>query len=310
MVLGLVLSSKRPMNRPIRIAVTGLTGQLVQCLAEIGQKKRDVKVIKLGRPLLDLTRTATIARALIAASPDLVVNTAAYTAVDLAENDPELAYQVNAIAPGELARVTKEMRIPFIHLSTDYVFDGKKTIPYVETDTPAPLGVYGHSKLHGELAVSRMTDDYAILRTAWLYSPFGRNFLTTMLGRAETMDEVPVVADQFGNPTNALALASAILTVGRNLLMSNGSDMRGVFHLAGSGHASWADFAQEIFSASRQLGGPFAEVKRISSADYKTMAKRPKYSNLSSRSAKEIHGTVLPDWRNSTTQIVSRLIQN
>lgn len=310
MELGWVAPPKRRMNKPIRIAVTGSTGQVAQCLAEMARKHCDVELIRLGRPHLDLACTRSIAGALRSASPDLVVNAAAYTAVDLAENDPVLAYKVNSIAPKELARAAKEMAVPIIHLSTDYVFNGTKSAPYIETDLPAPLGVYGHSKLQGERAVAAMTDNHVILRTAWLYSPFGRNFVTTMLSRAETMSELPVVADQIGNPTSALDLAAAILTVGRNLLTAGDSNIRGIFHLAGSGEASWADFAQEIFYASKLLGGPFARVKRIGSEEYRTIARRPKSSRLTCQRVQEKHGILLPDWRSSTAETVRRLVQN
>lgn len=297
------------MNRRRRFVVTGLTGQVAQSLAMQGAARHDVEVISVGRPELDLCRPESISRSILAARPDVIVSAAAYTAVDQAEGDEDAACIVNATAPGELARVAKALDVPIVHLSTDYVFDGRKSEPYVESDPVAPLGAYGRTKLTGEQLVASMHDDHVILRTAWIYSPFGKNFLRTMLRTAETRTEVSVVDDQIGNPTSAVDLAAAILKVGHNLLETTDPALRGLFHLTGTGDATWADFAEEIFAISGALGGAVARVARISTSDYPTAARRPFNSRLNCERIGKCHDIVLPDWRTSTAVVVKILRQ-
>lgn len=298
------------MSPPIRFLVTGLTGQVVQSLLEIGGKQREVEIIALGRPHLDLMNTKSIVGILKTFMPDIVVSAAAHTLVDVAENDRIAAFKVNSEAPRELAVAASDMRVPIVHLSTDYVFDGTKRTPYVETDVAAPLGIYGQSKLEGENLVRATTNDHVILRTAWVYSPFGRNFLRTILSHAKTKKELLIVADQVGNPTSALDLAEAIVRVGKNLLHSGKPELRGTFHLTAAGNASWADFADEIFRVSRAMDGPSAEVKRITTADYPTPARRPANSRLCCRKIEYHHGISLPAWTDSVKASVYRLLQN
>ncbi len=297
------------MNRPRRFVVTGLTGQVAQSLAVQGTARHDVEVIAIGRPELDLCRPESISRSILAARPDIIVSAAAFTAVDQAEGDEDAAYIVNAAAPGELARVAKALKVPIVHLSTDYVFDGRKSDPYVESDPVGPLGVYGRTKLIGERMVSSTHDDHVILRTAWIYSPFGKNFLRTMLRTAEARTEVSVVDDQIGNPTSAIDLAGAILKVGHNLLDSTDPALRGLFHLAGNGDATWAEFAEEIFAISGALEGPVVRVARISTSDYPTAARRPINSRLNCERVSEFHGIVMPDWRISAARVIKYLTQ-
>ena len=291
-----------------RYVVTGVAGQVVQSLVERAKADATVEIIPLGRPALDLGQPQSIESALRAAKPDLIVSAAAYTAVDQAESDEAAAFAVNADGPAELARVAKALGVPLIHISTDYVFDGSKNAPYNESDPVAPLGVYGRSKLAGEQQVAANTSDYAILRTAWVYSPYGKNFLRTMLRLAETRDELNVVDDQIGNPTSALDIADAVLAVGRNLLASNDAALRGVFHLSGTGEGSWADFATEIFRLSKLQGGVHALVGRIPSSAYPTPARRPANSRLDCSKLAKIHGVTLPDWRLSTEHVVKQLL--
>lgn len=298
------------MNRMPRIVVTGLTGQVVQSLVEQGKGRGDFEVVPLGRPQLDLEDPKGIEGVVRAAVPDVVVSAAAYTAVDHAETDPTRAYAVNAVAPQELARVANALNIPIIHLSTDYVFDGTKSTPYVEGDTVCPVNVYGKSKWEGERTVAAATDNHVILRTAWIYSPFGRNFVRTIIRNARNRTELSVVKDQAGNPTSALDLATAIIGVAKNLLASDEQALRGTFHLAGTGDASWADVAEEILALSRGLGGPFAGVNRILSADYPTAAARPSNSRLDCNKIARHHGITLPHWKNSIEATVRRVIQN
>lgn len=291
-----------------RYLVTGVAGQVVQSLVEQVKFLEGVDIIALGRPDLDLARPETIEGAVRSAKPDLIVSAAAYTAVDQAESDEAAAFAVNAQGPAELARVAKELGVPLVHISTDYVFDGSKATAYNESDPVAPLGVYGRSKLEGEQQVAANTHDYAILRTAWVYSPYGKNFLKTMLRLAETRGELNVVDDQIGNPTSALDIADAILTVARNLLVSDDPAFRGVFHLSGTGEGSWADFASEIFRISKENGGVHASVGRIPSSAYPTPARRPANSRLDCAKLAKIHGITLPDWRISTERVVKQLL--
>ncbi len=291
----------------MRIAVTGRDGQVAQSLKERGSGRADVEIVLVGRPDLDLAAPSSVAPALKAARPDLIVSAAAYTAVDRAEDETELAHAVNGAGAGAVAAAAQSLGIPVIHLSTDYVFDGAKDGDYVETDPTGPIGVYGASKLAGELAVAAAGPRHAILRTAWVYSPFGANFLRTMLRVAAGREELTVVADQYGNPTSALDIADAILHIAPQLV-SGRDDVFGIFHLAGSGTTNWAGFARRIFEASRANGGPSARVKDIPTSDYPTKARRPANSRLSSAKFADTFGWTAPDWRDSTDLVVKRLL--
>ena len=290
------------------IAVTGKAGQVVTALIERAGEAA-CEVIALGRPELDLADLASIEPAIRAARPDLVVSAAAYTAVDKAEGEADLAFAVNAAAAGEVARVAHELLIPVIHISTDYVFDGAKTTPYVESDPVAPMGVYGASKLAGEQAVVAAHPGAVILRTAWVYSPFGANFVKTMLRLAETREELGVVADQIGNPTSALDIADGVLAVAQALVEHPRATTRGVFHMTGQGEAVWADLAEAVFAASAAHGGPSAQVNRIATSDYPTPAARPANSRLDCDKLAAAYGVRLPDWRGSVAATVARLLK-
>ncbi len=291
----------------MKIVVTGTSGQVASALLERAVVYGHT-MIALGRPELDLADPASVARALQAAAPDAVVSAAAYTAVDKAESEAELAHATNGAGAGAVAAAAKALGVPMVHISTDYVFDGKLDRPYLEDDATGPTGIYGASKLAGEQAV---LDEYpegsAVLRVAWVYSPFGGNFVRTMLRVAADRDEVSVVADQFGNPTSALDIADGILAVVANLAANDDAALRGVFHMTASGEASWADFAEAIFAASETRGGPSAHVKRITTADYPTPANRPANSRLDCSKIARVHGVALPDWRGALEAVVSRL---
>lgn len=290
----------------MRIAVTGTAGQVVTSLIERGAAAGH-EVIAIGRPELDLADPTSVARALEATAPDVIVSAAAYTAVDKAESESALAHTVNGAGGGAVAQAAKALGVPLIHISTDYVFDGTLDRPYVESDPTGPTGVYGASKLAGERAVLDTHDNSAVLRVAWVYSPFGGNFVKTMLRLASDRDELSVVADQVGNPTSALVIADGILKVATNMV-SNGSDqLRGIFHMTAAGEASWADFAEAIFAASATRGGPSARVKHITTADYPTSARRPANSRLDCSLIAKAHGVVLPDWHQSLESVIDRL---
>ncbi|MDE2405230.1 MAG: dTDP-4-dehydrorhamnose reductase [Sphingomonadales bacterium] len=293
----------------MRFVVTGGPGQLVLSMQERGAACGH-EVVAVGPPDLDLAAPddAAILAALAAARPDAIVNAAAHTAVDKAEGEADLAFAINAAGAGAVARAARSLGAPLVHVSTDYVFTGDKPTPYVEGDATGPTGVYGASKLAGEEAVLASGADAAILRTAWVYSPFGANFAKTMLRLAATRDEIGVVADQHGCPTSALDLADACIAVARNLAAGADPALRGLFHATGSGEGSWADFAEAIFAASAAAGGPTARVNRITTAEYPTPARRPANSRLDCTRLAAIHGVRLPDWRESCRAVVTRLV--
>ncbi|MDR6192722.1 dTDP-4-dehydrorhamnose reductase [Agrobacterium pusense] len=294
--------------RKMRIVVTGCQGQVASSLVKRGELHQDMEIVTLGRPVIDFADTGLIMDAIVALKPDAIISAAAYTAVDRAESEPDLAERINSVAPREIGRAAAECNVPVIHLSTDYVFDGTKPSPYVESDPTSPLGVYGCSKRKGELAIAEATDNHVILRTAWVYSPFGHNFLKTMLRIAATKERIDVVDDQIGNPTSALDLAEGIISIARSMVERPEAEMRGLFHLVGTGHASWADFAEHILSVSKDEGGPFARIGRIRTIDYPTPAKRPTNSRLSCQKLADIYGICMPDWKVSSADLISKIL--
>ncbi|OWW02303.1 dTDP-4-dehydrorhamnose reductase [Rhizobium sp. R72] len=291
----------------MRIAVTGKQGQVVSALLERGSAA-GVDIVAVGRPELDLIDRASIRAALSEIKPDAIVSAAAYTAVDKAESEEALAFVINAEGPTAIAEVAKELGVPVVHLSTDYVFPGDKQGVYVETDATGPVSAYGRSKLAGEVGVAAANSNHAILRTAWVYSPFGANFVKTMLRLAETRDTLNVVADQHGTPTSALDIADAVIAIAKRLSVDPDLKLRGVFHLTGSGEATWADFAEAIFAGLEAKSGKVVSVGRIATADYPTPAKRPANSRLSNDKLKQAYGIVLPDWKKSTKVVLDRLL--
>ncbi|KWV59575.1 dTDP-4-dehydrorhamnose reductase [Rhizobium altiplani] len=291
----------------MRIAVTGKQGQVVSALLERGSVA-GVEIVAVGRPELDLVDRASIRAVFSQIKPDVIVSAAAYTAVDKAESEEELAFVVNAEGPTAIAEVAKGLEIPIVHLSTDYVFSGDKQGLYVETDATGPVSAYGRSKLAGEQGIAAANPNHVILRTAWVYSPFGANFVKTMLRLAETRDALNVVADQRGSPTSALDIADAVIAIAKRLSADNDENLRGIFHLTGSGEATWADFAEAIFAGLKTKNGKVVSVDRITTADYPTPAKRPANSRLSNDKLKQTYGIVLPDWKESTKVVLDRLL--
>ncbi len=290
----------------IRIAITGRHGQLASCLAERAAHSPEVEVIALGRPALDLERPASVSAAIQAARPHLVVNAAAYTAVDKAEAEPDRAFAVNRDGAAAVAAAAAALNVPLIHLSTDYIFSGGKSGPYVETDATGPLNVYGASKLAGEIAVATAHPGALILRTSWVYSPFGGNFVKTMLRLGRERPVLEVVDDQWGNPTGALDLADAILRLAPAVLGTRRAG--GVHHLAGDGATTWCGFARHIFDLSHALGGPRPLVVPIATADYPTPARRPANSRLDCAAFASAFGFSLGPWREGVEAVVSRLL--
>ncbi len=292
----------------MKIAVTGREGQVVQSLLEKASQRADLEVIALGRPQMDLTEPDTVRSAIEAIKPDVVVSAAAYTTVDMAEDEPELAFGVNATGAEAVAEAAKTCGVPVIHLSTDYVFAGDADEPYVETDATGPRSVYGSSKLEGERLVAQANPQHIILRTAWVYSPFGKNFVKTMLKLAETRDTLSIVSDQWGNPTSALDIADAIIQVADHLAAVPDFSAYGVYHLTGTGDTNWSGFARAIFDESARLGGPTATVADIATADYPTKAARPANSRLSTAKFKQVFSWSAPHWQSSLRDVVARLV--
>lgn len=280
-----------------RILVTGSTGQLgwelCRTLATQGE------VIAPQRDGLDLSRPETVAAVVRALCPDLVVNPAAYTAVDKAESEPELAFAVNAQSVAAMAEACASLGAPLIHYSTDYVFDGQSSDPYGVDDSTAPTSVYGQSKLAGEQALRASSGRHLVIRTAWVYGPRGKNFLLTMLRLARERDALRVVADQFGTPTSSRLIAQATAQLLPKLLAAHAkSTLPQLCHLTAAGSTSWHGFASAIVAQGAALGLCKAvPVEPISTADYPTPAKRPAHSVLSLAVLEQNFGVHMPDWR-------------
>ena len=290
----------------MRAAVTGSAGQIVKSLLE--RSTSAIEIIPVGRPALDFSVPATIGPALEGARPDIIVNAAAYTAVDRAEAEPDLAMAINRDGAAEAARTAERLRIPFIQISTDYVFSGEGPEPYRETDAPDPLGVYGRSKLAGEEAVKAEHAGPIILRTSWVYSPFGTNFVKTVLRLAGERDVIRVVDDQIGNPTAAFDAAEGILRV-----MSHTRErpaLAGTFHMSGTGAVTWFGLARHVFDVSAASGGPIAAVEAIPSSAFPTPARRPTNSRLDTGLFESTFGMRLPAWEASVEACVKRLLSN
>ncbi|WP_153772174.1 dTDP-4-dehydrorhamnose reductase [Labrenzia sp. CE80] len=269
----------------MKILVTGKEGQVARCLADHAQKHPGLKLVFAARTctevLLDLNSEASIRTAVRATEPDVIINAAAYTAVDQAEDEPDLAMQINGIAPGILAEEACNIGARLIQISTDYVFDGELDRPYLPTDPVNPIGVYGKTKLAGENAVRAATPDHVIVRTAWVYSPYGQNFYKTMLRLAETRDEISVVNDQIGNPTSANEIAEGLLAICEDWAQGGRAQLGQTVHLTGPEEMTWYAFAVKILAESERKGGASCRVNAITTSDYPTKAVRPKNSRLS-----------------------------
>jgi dTDP-4-dehydrorhamnose reductase len=291
----------------MRILVTGREGQLARSLAGSGAGLPGILVETVGRPGLDLERPETIEAAIAAAAPDLVVNAAAYTAVDQAEDEPERAFRINGAAAGEVAAAARRAGARVIQVSTDYVFDGTGDGAYAETAPTRPLGVYGRSKLEGERQAAEANPDHVVLRTAWVYSAHGRNFVRTMLGAAAVRDELNVVADQVGNPTASDDLADAILAMAAAWRDRPRLGLGNIYHLAGTGETSWFGFAEHIMAEARRLGLPSARARPIRTEEWPTRAARPKNSRLDCGRFESDFGFRAPHWRDSSTKAIESL---
>ena len=278
----------------MKILITGRNGQLAQALqqrlAGLGQ------VHVLGREQLDLAESERIRQVVRELSPDLLVNAAAYTAVDQAENEPALAFAINATAPGVLAEEAARLGVPLLHYSTEYVFDGSKATPYTEDDAPNPLSVYGRSKLAGEQAIHAVGGAHLTLRTSWVYSLHGRNFLLTMQRLLQEKPQLRVVADQIGAPTWAGSLAASTLALIQRW-QAGQAGAWGTYHMTAQGQTSWFGFAQAIGEHLKAQGRPCAQLLPIPSSEYPTPAQRPLNSRLDCSRLRQQWQVEQPDWR-------------
>jgi dTDP-4-dehydrorhamnose reductase len=289
------------------ILVTGSTGQLGVALAEAAAALGLV-LDRVDRPAFDFDRPGSVADVFAASAPALVVNTAAYTAVDAAEDDVAAAFRANRDGPAELARLCEAAGIPLIQISTDYVFDGLKGAPYLETDATAPQGVYGASKLAGETAVLAGCSRAIVVRTSWLYSPTGKNFVRTMLAAGQRSRELRVVADQSGCPTSAQDLAEAVLGMAARLMDGGWEDRcAGVHHAAGTGATTWHQLATATFEAAARHGAAMPTLVPITTAEWPTRAKRPPDSRLDCGRLAAVFGLRLPPWQDGLARTVEAI---
>jgi len=289
------------------ILVLGGAGQLALSLKERAEAQ-GLALRFAGRPDADLADADSLRATVARHRPESIVNAAAYTQVDGAEDDPALARRLNAEGPAALAEAAREAGARLIHVSTDYVFDGSGERPWAEEDRPNPQSVYGRTKLEGEEAVRAVCPAHVIVRTAWVYSPFGVNFVRTMLNLARARPSLAVVADQFGNPTSALDLADGLLTVLRAWDKEPELGLGSTYHLAGQGATDWATFARAIFAISKARGGPSASVDSITSAEWPARAARPKNSRLETDRFAATFGYRAPPWGDSLPPVVERLL--
>ena len=291
----------------MRLLVLGRSGQLASSLAEHPMPPGST-VKAAGRPECDLGDAASIAAAMDRFSPTIVVNAAAYNAVDRAEIETAEAFAVNGEAPGRIAALCAERKIPLVHVSTDYVFDGEKGSPYVEDDPTRPLNAYARSKRAGEVAVAESLREHVILRTAWVHSPFGSNFVKTMLTLSQTKPVIRVVSDQRGSPTYAPHLAAAIVMIAGSIGRGKSpTEPWGIYHAVGSGETSWYGFASEVFQQAAHFGWRHPQLEPVKAADFAGRGPRPADSRLDTGKLRRTFGVSLPDWKLGVFDCVQRL---
>ncbi len=285
-------------NQAKRVLVTGKNGQLGQSIEALIQNYPQSDFTFVDRTALDLANSESIECYFNNKTFDVIINCAAYTAVDSAESEPDLANQINHLAVKQLAEIAKQQGAVLIHISTDYVFDGTNHKPYIETDPANPQNVYGHTKLEGEQAMQTINPKGAIIRTSWVYSEFGNNFVKTMLRLGQERDSLNVIFDQIGSPTYATDLAKACLAV----IARSNSDVA-IYHYSNEGVCSWYDFAKAIFEQSDVE----CAVNPIETKDYPTPAKRPHYSLMNKAKIKQIFGIEIPYWKDSLKVCLQKL---
>lgn len=286
----------------MKVLVTGSHGQVGYCLVSQLSMRSDIKVIAYDREHLDITNEFQVKSVISELNPDVIINAAAHTAVDKAETDIDMSYAINRDGPLYLAESAEQNDALLLHISTDYVFDGDKLEPYVETDTPNPKGVYGKSKLAGEEAVAKHCSRYAILRTAWVFGEHGNNFIKTMLRLGKERSVLGVIGDQFGGPTYAGDIAKALILIVDNFECKEQS---GIYHYAGNPHVSWYQFATSIFEAATEHGvlRKLPVVHEITADQYPLPAPRPANSRLTCSKIKSVFGIEPSDWKSALNNI-------
>ena len=289
----------------MKILVFGASGQIGREVCRAAWPPR-YAILPLDRKAVDITKSAAVSAMLARETPDLVINLAAYTAVDRAESDPEVAWAANCAGAAHIAGACDESATPLVHLSTDYVFDGRKTGPYREEDAVGPLGVYGRSKEAGERAVRAAVAQHMILRTAWVFGAYGANFVKTMLRLAAERPVLRVVADQRGCPTAAADIAAALMVIAAHI--ERGEAKWGTYHFVGAGAASWHSFAQAIFDQAAPQLAACPQVEPITTEQYPTPARRPMNSVLDCRKIEEVFGISSPPWRTALATVIRELL--
>jgi dTDP-4-dehydrorhamnose reductase len=293
--------------QPIQLLQLGASGQLARELSRAVAADGNIRSTVLSRADVEFTRPQDVYEVVLTApNVDIVVNTIAYTAVDKAESEKELAYCVNAEAVGRLAQACRHRNVPLIHVSTDYVYDGTKSTPYLESDATNPLSIYGKTKLAGEALIRDTLPAHVIIRTSWVYSAHGSNFVKTMLRLGAEREELRIVDDQRGAPTSAGDLAQAILKIVHDLALSREETRFGTFHFADAGETSWRRFAEEIFRQA-SWAGVAARVVPIGTAEYPTPARRPANSRLDTTKIGGVFGVVPPSWQASLALVLADL---
>lgn len=292
----------------MKVLITGCNGQVGRCLVKQLKALKNTEVLAVDLSELDITDSSVVDKKVFTFQPDVIINAAAHTAVDKAEDEIELSYAINSDGPHYLAEAAERIGAVILHISTDYVFDGDKDGLYSETDQVNPQGIYGLSKLAGEDAVAKACPRHIILRTAWVFSEHGNNFVKTMLRLAKTRDILCVVGDQFGGPTFAGDIADALISIAINIT-DQGADFDthkyGVYHFSGMPHVSWSEFANTIFNKAVEQGEleKSPQVKSITTQEYPTPAKRPANSKLSTQKIDDLFGIVASDWQNALNNL-------
>ena len=286
------------------VLVTGANGQLGQSIKFIANKYPTIQFIYTDFHEMDITNIESCTNAFLKYKPQFCTNTAAYTAVDKAESEPEKAHLINSIGPENLAKVCKENDTILLHISTDFIFDGTLKTPYLESDLPNPQSVYGQTKLEGEIAIQNTWEKHFIIRTSWVYSQFGTNFMKTMLRLASERNSLSVVSDQIGTPTNAVDLAEALLTIIQSPITHHPSPTTfGIYNFSNEGQCSWYDFAAAIFHQKEIK----IDLKPIPTSAYPTPAKRPAYSVLDKKKIKDTFNIEISEWKASLVKGINQL---
>jgi dTDP-4-dehydrorhamnose reductase len=285
------------------VLVTGANGQLGQSIKFIANKYPTIQFIYTDFDEMDITNIESCTNAFLKYKPQFCINTAAYTAVDKAESEPEKAHLINSIGPENLAKVCKEYDTILLHISTDFIFDGNSKTPYLESDLPNPQSVYGQTKLEGEIAIQNTWGKHFIIRTSWVYSQFGTNFMKTMLRLASERNSLSVVSDQIGTPTNAVDLAECLLTIISFDFRLSTFDCYGIFNFSNEGVCSWYDFAAAIFHQKEIK----IDLKPIPTSAYQTPAKRPAYSVLDKKKIKDTFNIEISEWKASLVTGINQL---